>query len=116
MRSLQKNKRTIYYANLIGEEPILDDYGNETSEVKSLYEKPTRLEVNYSSNVGEEMVNVFGSATNYSRAISLVGSDCPLKVKCLVWINSDTSKKANYEVVKVADSLNSFLIALNEVV
>lgn len=116
MRSCEKNKRTIFYAKYLTSEPILDDFGNDTLEVNQIYSEPVELKVNYSSNVGEDSTKVFGNLTNYSRTLAIVGSECPLNEHDIVWINKDISTKANYEVLKVADSLNSYLIALSEIV
>ena len=111
MRNLARNQRTLSYASWLKDNPILDDYSNETLEVEPIYAEKKTLKMNYSPNVGEISTEVFGSTTNYSRVISHVGKTCPLKKKDHVWINDE-----KYEVVKVADSLNSWLIALKEIV
>ena len=116
MRNLRKNQRTLFYASYLSAEPIKDEYGNDTLEVKHVYEEPKMFSCNYSSNVGEVGVEAFGNISNYSRVISFSGTVCPLKEKAKVWINRDITENANYEVIKVADSLNSFLIALGEIV
>ena len=61
MRSLNKNKRPIYYALFIDSEPILDEYGNETGESKPVYGEIKELRCNVSASTGEETVEVFGS-------------------------------------------------------
>ena len=43
MRNLQKNMRRLYYAPIIGTEPILDEYGNDTLEVRTVYGSPALL-------------------------------------------------------------------------
>ena len=110
MRSLQRNWRTIRYANPQGTEPIYDDYGNETLEYKTVYSEPVELDVNVSANVGEDTVNVFGSQTEYSRTVTYIGATCPLVEGSKVWFGTQ-----EYIVVKVADSKNGCLIALREV-
>lgn len=116
MRNLKKNQRPLFYATYIGSEPIKDEYGNDTLEVTPIYGEPTELRINYSSNVGEVTTEVFGDISNYSRVLSYVGSKCPLNEKDKLWIGIDTSLEANYEVIKVADSINSWLIAVGEIV
>jgi hypothetical protein len=99
------------YALPNGTEPILDDYGNDTGEMKPVYDAPAEYKANISSAVGEEVVNVFGNATDYSRVICVAEKDCPIAVEgALINFNSK-----QYKVVKVADSLNGFLIAVREV-
>lgn len=115
MRSLQRNWRTIYYAEALRTEPILDDYGNDTLERKTIYSSPTLLHANVSANVGQEAVSVFGALTGYSRTISYVGESCPLDEGAAVWFGADISGPHNYIVIKVADSKNGYLIALREV-
>ena len=115
MRNLQRNMRRLYYAAPIGTEPILDEYGNDTLEVRTVYGSPTLLRCNVSANVGQEAAEVFGNQTEYSRTVSFAGSSCPLSEGCRIWFGVPTSGSHNYVVVKVADSKNSFLIALREV-
>jgi hypothetical protein len=115
MRSLQRNWRELHYAVLLGTESIVDEYGNDTLEVKPIYGSPTLLRVNISANAGQEAVNVFGSQTGYSRTVSYVGDSCPLDENSVVWFGADPSGPHNYVVVKVADSKNGYLIALREV-
>jgi hypothetical protein len=115
MRSLQRNWREIYYAVPMGSEPIVDEYGNDTLEVRQIYSDPGLLPVNISANAGQDAVNTFGSQTEYSRTISYAGMNCPLTEGSLVWFGVDITGKPNYRVVKVADSKNGYLIALREV-
>lgn len=112
MRNLNKNMRKMTYALPAGTESILDEWGNDTLEVKRSYTDFAEYSANISSAVGEEAVKVFGSLTNYSRTISVADKNCPIAVEgTLIQFESKT-----YEVVKVADSLNGFLIAVREVI
>ena len=115
MRSLERNKRGFWYAVMVSTESILDEYGNETLEVRTNYDSPTLLRANVSANTGQDAVDAFGSQTEYSRVVSLTGSSCPLTEGCKVWFGAEPSAPHNYTVVKVADSKNGFLIALREV-
>ena len=112
MRNLKKNQRKLYYAPFMGTESIIDAYGNETLQAKKIYGEKTELWVNYSTNTGQVDNQTFGDITNYSRVLVFTGK-CPLKEKDILWINSE---KANYEVIKVADGLNSWLVAVGEIV
>ena len=112
MRSLNKNKRKMSYALPSGTKPILDEWGNDTLEVKREYTEFTEYSANISSAVGEEAVKAFGSLTNYSRTICVAEKNCPIaKEGTLIRFESKT-----YEVIKVADSLNGYLIAVREVI
>jgi hypothetical protein len=96
-------------------EPILDEYGNDTLELKTEYSEPIALKVNVSANAGQEAANVFGTLTGYSRTITYSGDSCPLVVGCRVWFGIDINDPHNYVVIKVADSKNGFVVALREV-
>lgn len=117
MRTLKRNQRDLWYALPTGTEPILDEYGNDTLEVRTTYTEPALLRCNVSANMGEEAVEVFGAQTAYSRTVSLTGS-CPLTEGCPVWFGTIPNAAAtdnNYVVAKVADSKNAYLVALREV-
>ena len=118
MRDLKRNQREIWYAVPTNTIPILDDYGNDTLEVETIYLPPTLLRCNVSANMGQEAVEVFGSQTEYSRTVSISGSSMPLTEGCRVWFGvepDETASNYNYTVARVADSKNSYLVALREV-
>lgn len=115
MRSLQRNWRDLYYATPQRTESLLDEYGNETLEQKSVYSRPKKIRVCVSANVGQEAVNVFGALSDYSRTVTYFGEKCPLVEGSIVWFGVGVSKPHNYVVVKLADSKNGFMVALREV-
>ena len=118
MRSLNKNKRNIYYARLIGSEPIYDEWNNESGERKPIYSEITELKCNISSAVGSETISAFGSFTNYSRTITVADNACPLSENSVVWFEVEPNEEKdnfNYLVVRKADSKNGILYALREV-
>jgi hypothetical protein len=112
---MQRSWRDFHYAALTGTEPIKDEYGNDTLEVKNTYGPPATLRAIVSANAGQEAVNVFGSLSGYSRTVSYSGDNCPLDEGDAVWFGADVNGPHNYVVVKVADSKNGYLIALREV-
>lgn len=113
MRDLKRNQRTFYYATATGTGSIVDEYGNDTLETRTTYGAPLVLKGNISPNVGEDVVEIFGAQTEYSRIVSMV--NCPLKKGDKVWFGVEPMGENNYTVVKVADSKNGFLVALREV-
>lgn len=118
MRDLKRNQRVVWYAVPTTTVPILDEYGNDTLEVETLYLPPVQMKCNVSANMGQEAVQVFGSQTEYSRTISLSGYECPLLEGSRVWFAVTPNNAAdnnNYVVARVADSKNGFLVALREV-
>ena len=118
MRDLMRNKRSLWYAIPEGSTPILDDYGNDTLEVETVFSSPLHLQANVSANVGTEAIQVFGTQTEYNRTVSIVGDECPLVEGCRVWFRGEPNEQStnyNYTVARVADSKNGYLIALREV-
>lgn len=110
MRTLNRNQRRVSYERVIGNEPIKDDYGNDTLEVRKIYAAPVTAYWNVSAAIGEEANEVFGNLTDYSRTVTLCGS-CPVSEGDRVVFGGK-----RYSVVKIADSANSYMIALREVV
>lgn len=115
MRSLNRNKRHIYYALCTGEEANLDEYGNETGESTPTYGKIEALDVNISAATGEEAVQAFGSFSGYSRTMYVADTNCPIAEDSIVWFGVEITKPHNYIVVRKADGINGILYALQEV-
>ena len=118
MRDLMRNKRSLWYATPEGSTPILDDYGNDTLEVETVFSSPLHLQANVSANVGTEAIQVFGTQTEYSRTVSIAGSECPLVEGCRVWFGiepNELENNHNYTVSRVTDSKNGYLVALRGV-
>lgn len=114
MRSLHRDKRKLWYALATDTRPIVDEYGNDTLEVETVYSDPLPLMANVSANMGAEAVQVFGAQTEYSRTVSITGS-CPLVEGCRVWFGVEPTEEHNYTVARVADSKYVYLVALREV-
>lgn len=115
MRGLDRNKRLIHYALLLGDEMILDEYGNETGETAPIYGEAVALRCNVSSASGEDAVQAFGSFTNYTRVIYVADNNCPIDAKSVVWFDVEPTEPYNYIVTRKADSKNGILYALTEV-
>ena len=115
MRSLNRNKRQLYYALYKGEEPVLDEHGYETGESNPTYGEITEIHANVSAAIGEEVVQAFGSFTNYSRIVCVADSNCPIAEHTIVWFGVAATGAYNYIVTRKADSKNGILYALKEV-
>lgn len=116
MRTLNRNKRTIYYALLTGEvDEAVDEYGNETGEPVPVYADAVELRCNVSAATGEDAVRAFGNFTNYSRTMCVADANCPIDENTIVWFGIDPSEPHNYIVTCKADSKNGILYALQEV-
>lgn len=115
MRSLNRNKRLIYYALRIGEVANVDEYGNETGELTPAYGAATPLLCNVSAATGEDAVRAFGNFTGYTRTICVADTNCPMDEDTIVWFGAASPDPHNYIVVRKADSKNGVMYALQEV-
>lgn len=116
MRDLLRNRRKLWYATYLRDEPIRDDDGNLTAESQAVYTDPVAIYLNVSAASGEAAAAAFGAFTDYSRTISTADMKCPLNEGCWLWVDTDPeSEDHDYEVVKKAKSLNGILYALREV-
>ena len=115
MRTLNRNKRQIYYALRNGEVEIVDEYGNETGELMPVYDPAVELKCNVSASTGADAVQAFGSFTNYSRTMCVSDMNCPIDEDTIVWFGVPPTEPHNYIVVRKADSKNGILYALREV-
>lgn len=115
MRTLERNKRPLYYALYLGEVENVDANGHLTSERTPTYGTKTKLDCNVSASAGSDIVEAFGGFTNYTRTITVADTDCPMDENSIVWFGVSIDQPHNYIVTKKADSKNGILYALLEV-
>ena len=123
MRTLNRNKVRIYYANYVGKTQMKDEYGNLTGEYKISYDRPFALMANVSAARGESTTRQFGEDVRYDRIIILDDPAFPIAETSVLWIDTPpeiaedgTSKTPHDYIVKqVAPSLNSVSIAVSKV-
>ena len=114
MRTLNRNKRTLYYKLYLGEVENTDS-GNLTGESTPAYGPLEELRCNVSASAGSDAISAFGGFTNYSRTITVTDINCPMDEDSIVWFGVPTTGPHNYIVTKRADSKNGILYALLEV-
>lgn len=116
MRTLKRNKQTIYYALYEGKEPVYDEYGNPTGEYEVFYSEPVLLRINVSAARGEYSTRQFGEIENYDKILLTDDVNVPISETSILWIdNLDISEPHDYVVKKIAKSLNSVSIAVSKV-
>ena len=123
MRTLNRNKIPIYYANYRDKIPIKDEYGNRTGEYQVIYDNPVAVMANVSAARGEATTRQFGDDVRYDRIIVLDYPAAPIAETSILWIDTppeiaeDGSTKTphDYIVKQVALSLNSVSIAVSKV-
>ena len=124
MRTLNRNKVRIFYANYHGKTPIQDEYGNLTGEYEISYTNPTEVCANVSAARGESTTRQFGEDVGYDRIIVLDDPNFPIAETSVLWIETAPELKADgttstpydYIVKQVAPSLNSVSIAVSKVI
>ena len=123
MRTLNRNKTRIYYANYIGKIQRRDEYGNLNGEYDIIYDRPFAVDANVSAARGESTTRQFGEDVRYDRIIVLDDPAFPIAESSILWIDATpeiaedgtTETPHDYIVKQVAPSLNSVSIAVSKV-
>ena len=120
MRDLEINKRTIYARNYIGVEEIKDedDPTLYTGEKKVKYGAKYPIRTNISGARGQAEVELFGTDIAYDKTIVLdINKFNALKIteNTVLFVNSKDKDKYDYKIVKIADTINTVVIAIKRV-
>lgn len=115
MRTLERNKTTLYHAEYVSETET-ERNGLKTGHYESTYTDPVKERMNISPARGSAVSEAFGINTNYTKTAVTSNLNCTMDENSIVWIGKDPSKDPhNYVVVRKAVSLNSITYALREV-
>ncbi len=123
MKCLTRNKVKFYYSLYESESPIIDEYGNETGEHDVIYGNPIEYLANISAAKGESSIAQFGENVSYDKTIVIDDVTLPIDEHTILWIDTlptldedgATSTPHDYEVKKIAKSLNSVSLAISKV-
>lgn len=128
MRVLNRNKKTVWYANLIGTEPILDDNGLMTGQYEEKYTEPVKVRMSMAissgaNNLGSQGMadmEMYGIKTGYTHRMVTEDMKCPITEESLIWYGIDAGETAdevphNFKVVRKAVSLNHIIYYIKEV-
>lgn len=130
MVSMEINKTTIWYSNLIpGErEPLTDEHGLMTGEFRQKYTAPQELFLALSESIGLNNltaqgvadVKPYGIITNYTHRMISEDMDCPIKEDSIIWHDRDPGDNPyevpyNFRVVRVSKTLNYKMYYLRQV-
>lgn len=130
MRTLNKNKQKLKYANIIGDVPIYTEYteadGNviklETGDYEIGYSEPISFSGNIAMAGGEAEAQEFGlSIGDYNAVVIAEKNIIPIKEGSLIWHESDVGykysdetqtdpKTADYEVIKRVKSVDKNIL------
>ena len=123
MKCLRRNMIRIFYANCIGRDPVIDEYGNQTGEYQIRYSNPIEAEGNVSAARGEVTTRQFGDDESYDRVIVMDDPNVSIEKSSILWIETmpvimsdgTTETPHDYIVKQVAPSLNNVSIAVSKV-
>jgi len=143
MKTLKRNQRSFYYCLYSDKIPVIDEYGNESSENIVVYEDPVQMYANISPATGLSNTEQFGNLENYDKVIVTDDVNCPIDENSVLFIDKepeftegitidyresdtvlgeDTATPItvsipayDYIVLRVAKSLNSVSIAVKKV-
>ena len=134
MRTLNKNKQKMYYANQDKEVPITetyyDDEGNayelDTGETELVYGEPIEFDGNIAMSGGEAEAQEYGlSLSDYEAILVVSKNTLPLIETSRICHTSEPTKEdkgytdeysADYRIVKISPSLNFDKYVLKKVV
>lgn len=89
MRSLNRNKRSFWFCLFEEKIPIVDEYGDETTEHIVRYGTPTKMSANISPASGYAQTEQFGNLDNYDKVIVTDWMDCPIDENSVLFIDKD---------------------------
>lgn len=120
MRTLERNKRVLWYAPYMRKESVVDEYGNDTGEYRLIYGDPVQMRANISAATGSAQAEQFGNLLSYDRVIVTDDMDCGIdehSVLCVDVLPAYDGGDLIYDYIvrKIARSLNSISIAISKV-
>lgn len=116
MRNLRRNQVTIWFKHYLGEEEIMDQYGNSTGSYLPLYGELQSARLCVSPNKGSSDVEQFGTLLDYDRTMTTADVSCPINENSVLWVDGvDTSGPYNFIVKKRAPWKNSIQFAIKQV-
>lgn len=117
MRNLSRNKSSIYYALYNSMSEVQDADGLYTGDIAPSYTTPTEIRASVSAARGTSDIDLFGVNISYTKTVIVDDMECPIDEHSILWIGvtPDNNTPHNYEVVRVAKSLNHISYAVQEV-
>lgn len=127
LKILNRNKKTIWYANPTTLTPVLDSYGLRTGTNNLAYENPRmkRMSVSVSSganNLGSQgmaELNPYGITSAYTHRMTTDDMNCDITEESIVWYRKQPGETAtevphNFKVVRISRSDNHITYYIKE--
>lgn len=116
MRTLQRNKRTIWYALYNGVTEVVDEDGNYTGEQEVSYSEPIQVRMNVSGGRGQAEIELFGLDNPFTRTAVTDDLTTPFTTDTIFWFEADPETDPhNYRCTGISRTINQVVIALAEV-
>jgi hypothetical protein len=133
MRTLKRNQQKLYYAELVGSEPVyaLDEHGNkivsyvddtvippvtyyeELGITEEHYSEPIPIEANIAQSNGDMVEREYGlSEGSYSAILVTEKDKYPITKTCLVW--HETEPKVNDSGYALPSSADYTILSINK--
>lgn len=120
MRIMEKYKSPFWYCLYVREEPVKDEYGNETGG-RTLYREPTFMRANVSPATGAAQIEQFGNLPGYDKVILTDDTSCPINENTALFLDKEPEFDGegnplyDYRVKRVARSKNFIAYAVSRV-
>lgn len=106
MRTCEKNKRTVWFSNVIGSREVVDEDENYTGEVETLYSEPTKTRINLADATSDIVTKIFGVSEALDSVTVCVGK--PFNTSTKFYLEEPTDlEKYDYSVSQMKCSLNN---------
>jgi hypothetical protein len=115
VRTVQRNKRTIWYALYNGVTEVVDEDGNYTGEQEVSYSEPIQARMNVSGGRGQAEIELFGVDNPFTRTAVTDDLDTTFNTDTIFWFEADPlTDPHNYRCTGIARTINQVVIAIAE--
>ena len=120
MRTLQRNKREIWYALYNGVTDVVDDDGNYTGEQTVSYGTPTLARMNVSGGRGQAEIELFGVDNPFTHTAVTDDLTTEFTTDTIWWFdvmpgNTAEAVPYNFRCTGISRTINQVVIALQEI-
>jgi len=116
LRTVQRNKRTIYYALYEGVAEVVDSDGNYTGEQEVKYGEIQTARMNVSGGRGQAEIELFGVDNPFTRTAVTDDLETPFNTDTIFWFDADPLVDPhNYRCTGISRTINQVVIALAEI-
>ena len=115
VRNLKRNTQKVYFKLYLGDQEIIDQYGNATGSYLPIYSDLMCADLVVSPNKGSTETEQFGAIMDYDRTMTTANTSLLIDEHSVLWVDgADTEGPWNYEVKKRAPWKNSIQYAISQ--